>query len=236
MSQDNFELVLIRYRQLYLVASMFNRRKKSRPVREHIRVIKWWPFLWTIRLKSSCSDGDAIKVFVRVRPLTQGTGLMTDGDHSLCLTVSSPHTVRLHSKPEPRTFTYDHVADMNTSQVRQGFGSSSSDSSVLISSLLFMSRRRRFSPAWLKTSWSRAWMDTTGPFLPSEFLFGLYWHVLEPWRIHDVACLFFSGQTGSGKTFTMLGKSQTKDLASRPIDQCMRTIYSSSQNVIGHLW
>uniref|UniRef100_A0A8C0YIF3 Kinesin motor domain-containing protein n=1 Tax=Cyprinus carpio carpio TaxID=630221 RepID=A0A8C0YIF3_CYPCA len=61
-------------------------------------------------------DGDAIKVFVRVRPLTQGTGLMTDGDHSLCLTVSTPHTVRLHCKPEPRTFTYDHVADMNTSQ------------------------------------------------------------------------------------------------------------------------
>ncbi|KAK7117130.1 hypothetical protein R3I94_022631 [Phoxinus phoxinus] len=32
------------------------------------------------------------------------------------MTVSSPHTVRLHCKPEPRTFTYDHVADMNTSQ------------------------------------------------------------------------------------------------------------------------
>ncbi|XP_043083993.1 kinesin-like protein KIF15-A [Puntigrus tetrazona] len=62
------------------------------------------------------SDGDAIKVFVRVRPLTQGTGLTTDGDHSLCLTVSSPHTVRLHCKPEPRTFTYDHVADTNTNQ------------------------------------------------------------------------------------------------------------------------
>ncbi|KAI7811668.1 kinesin-like protein KIF15-A isoform X2 [Triplophysa rosa] len=65
---------------------------------------------------SSNSDGDAIKVFVRVRPLTQGTGLTTDGDHSLCLTVTSPQTVRLHCKPEPRNFTYDHVADMNTSQ------------------------------------------------------------------------------------------------------------------------
>ncbi|XP_051546297.1 kinesin-like protein KIF15-A isoform X2 [Myxocyprinus asiaticus] len=65
---------------------------------------------------TNSSDGDAIKVFVRVRPLTQGTGLMTDGDHSLCLTVTSPHNVRLHCKPEPRTFTYDHVADMNTSQ------------------------------------------------------------------------------------------------------------------------
>uniref|UniRef100_A0A8C1WV22 Kinesin family member 15 n=1 Tax=Cyprinus carpio TaxID=7962 RepID=A0A8C1WV22_CYPCA len=47
---------------------------------------------------------------------TQGSGLTTDGDRSLCLTVTSPHTVRLHCKPEPRTFTYDHVADMNTSQ------------------------------------------------------------------------------------------------------------------------
>uniref|UniRef100_A0A3B1JYZ8 Kinesin family member 15 n=1 Tax=Astyanax mexicanus TaxID=7994 RepID=A0A3B1JYZ8_ASTMX len=62
------------------------------------------------------SDGDAIKVYVRVRPLTHGTGLTTDSDPSLCLTVTSPHTVRLHSKPEPRTFTYDHVADMNTTQ------------------------------------------------------------------------------------------------------------------------
>ncbi|KAM6912258.1 kinesin-like protein KIF15 [Xenentodon cancila] len=62
------------------------------------------------------SDNDSIKVFVRVRPPTQGTGLTTDGDQSLCLTVPSPNTVRLLSKPEPRTFTYDHVADMDTSQ------------------------------------------------------------------------------------------------------------------------
>ncbi|XP_034015546.1 kinesin-like protein KIF15-A [Thalassophryne amazonica] len=61
-------------------------------------------------------DSDSIKVFVRVRPLTQGTGLATDGDQSLCLTVASHNTVRLLSKPEPRTFTYDHVADMDTSQ------------------------------------------------------------------------------------------------------------------------
>uniref|UniRef100_A0A672ZNQ4 Kinesin family member 15 n=1 Tax=Sphaeramia orbicularis TaxID=375764 RepID=A0A672ZNQ4_9TELE len=62
------------------------------------------------------SDSDSIKVFVRVRPLTQGTGLTTDGDQSLCLMVTSPNTIRLLSKPEPRTFTYDHVADMDTSQ------------------------------------------------------------------------------------------------------------------------
>ncbi|KAM9341282.1 kinesin-like protein KIF15 [Symphorus nematophorus] len=62
------------------------------------------------------NDSDSIKVFVRVRPLTQGTGLTTDGDQNLCLTVTSPNTIRLLSKPEPRTFTYDHVADMDTSQ------------------------------------------------------------------------------------------------------------------------
>ncbi|XP_061552601.1 kinesin-like protein KIF15 isoform X2 [Phycodurus eques] len=61
-------------------------------------------------------DSDSIKVFVRVRPLTKGTGLTTDGDQSLCLKVTSPNTIRLLSKPEPRTFTYDHVADMDTSQ------------------------------------------------------------------------------------------------------------------------
>ncbi|XP_067470314.1 kinesin-like protein KIF15 [Thunnus thynnus] len=65
---------------------------------------------------AASGDSDSIKVFVRVRPLTQGTGLTTDGDHSLCLTVTSPNTIRLLSKPEPRTFTYDHVADMDTSQ------------------------------------------------------------------------------------------------------------------------
>uniref|UniRef100_G3P071 Kinesin motor domain-containing protein n=1 Tax=Gasterosteus aculeatus aculeatus TaxID=481459 RepID=G3P071_GASAC len=63
-----------------------------------------------------CCDGDSIKVFVRVRPLTQSTGLTTDKDQKLCLTVTSPNTIRLLSKPEPRTFTYDHVADMDTSQ------------------------------------------------------------------------------------------------------------------------
>ncbi|XP_054909204.1 kinesin-like protein KIF15-B [Poeciliopsis prolifica] len=67
-------------------------------------------------LLAASGDSNCVKVFVRVRPLTQGTGLTTDGDQSLCLNVSSPNTIRLLSKPEPRTFTYDHVADMDTSQ------------------------------------------------------------------------------------------------------------------------
>lgn len=69
-------------------------------------------YLW-----SHSTENDSIKVFVRVRPLIHGTGLTTDGDHNMCLTVTSPNTIRLLSKPEPRTFTYDHVADMDTSQV-----------------------------------------------------------------------------------------------------------------------
>ncbi|XP_056151509.1 kinesin-like protein KIF15-A, partial [Lampris incognitus] len=67
-------------------------------------------------LVDASGDSDSIKVFVRVRPLTQGTGLTTDRDQGFCLTVTSPNTIRLHSKPEPRTFTYDHVADIDTSQ------------------------------------------------------------------------------------------------------------------------
>ncbi|XP_017266534.1 kinesin-like protein KIF15-A [Kryptolebias marmoratus] len=65
---------------------------------------------------AASGEGDSIKVFVRVRPLTQGTGLTTDRDQNLCLSVTSSNTIRLLSKPEPRTFTYDHVADMDTSQ------------------------------------------------------------------------------------------------------------------------
>uniref|UniRef100_A0A8D2ZK60 Kinesin motor domain-containing protein n=1 Tax=Scophthalmus maximus TaxID=52904 RepID=A0A8D2ZK60_SCOMX len=73
-------------------------------------------FLDDVKCSPPPPPPDSIKVFVRVRPLTQGTGLTTDGDQSLCLTVTSPNTIRLLSKPEPRTFTYDHVADMDTSQ------------------------------------------------------------------------------------------------------------------------
>uniref|UniRef100_A0A6Q2YC08 Kinesin motor domain-containing protein n=1 Tax=Esox lucius TaxID=8010 RepID=A0A6Q2YC08_ESOLU len=69
----------------------------------------------TCPLPLSC-DSDSIKVFVRVRPLTKGTGLTTDGDKGQCLTVTSTNTILLNSKPEPRPFIYDHVADMETSQ------------------------------------------------------------------------------------------------------------------------
>ncbi|NXD08742.1 KIF15 protein, partial [Nothocercus nigrocapillus] len=60
-------------------------------------------------------EGDAIKVYVRVRPPSEGTAL-PDGDQGLCLSVLSTNTIRLHSKPEPKIFTFDCVANMETTQ------------------------------------------------------------------------------------------------------------------------
>lgn len=61
-------------------------------------------------------EGDAVKVYVRVRPPSEGT-VLTDGDQGLCLSVLSSNTIRLHSKPEPKIFTFDYVANMETTQV-----------------------------------------------------------------------------------------------------------------------
>ncbi|KAJ6661982.1 hypothetical protein lerEdw1_012829 [Lerista edwardsae] len=66
-------------------------------------------------MASSGAEGDAIKVYVRVRPLPEGS-LLADGDHGLCLSVLSSNTIHLHSKPEPKIFTFDHVADVDTTQ------------------------------------------------------------------------------------------------------------------------
>ncbi|XP_042522024.1 kinesin-like protein KIF15 [Dipodomys spectabilis] len=60
-------------------------------------------------------EGDAIKVFVRIRPPAEG-GRFADGEQNLCLSVLSSTTLRLHSNPEPKTFMFDYVADMNTTQ------------------------------------------------------------------------------------------------------------------------
>ncbi|XP_057353167.1 kinesin-like protein KIF15 [Manis pentadactyla] len=61
------------------------------------------------------SEGDAIKVFVRIRPPTEGSG-SADEEQNLCLSVLSSTTIRLHLNPEPKTFTFDHIADMDTTQ------------------------------------------------------------------------------------------------------------------------
>ncbi|XP_062839882.1 kinesin-like protein KIF15 isoform X2 [Anolis carolinensis] len=63
----------------------------------------------------SSTEGDAIKVYVRVRPPSEETAHV-NGDRSMCLSVLSTNTIRLHSKPEPKIFTFDHVADVNTTQ------------------------------------------------------------------------------------------------------------------------
>ncbi|NXL86611.1 KIF15 protein, partial [Alectura lathami] len=66
-------------------------------------------------LNSPSVEGDAIKVYVRVRPPSEGAA-WTDGDQGLCLSVLSSNTIRLHSKPEPKIFTFDYVANMETTQ------------------------------------------------------------------------------------------------------------------------
>ncbi|XP_048465143.1 kinesin-like protein KIF15-A [Rhincodon typus] len=62
------------------------------------------------------AEGDSIKVYVRVRPPAKNTELFTDGNQGLCLAVTSSTTIHLNSKPDPKIFTYDHVADMDTTQ------------------------------------------------------------------------------------------------------------------------
>ncbi|XP_001114881.3 kinesin-like protein KIF15 isoform X1 [Macaca mulatta] len=61
------------------------------------------------------NEGDAIKVFVRIRPPAERSG-SADGEQNLCLSVLSSTSLRLHSNPEPKTFMFDHVADVDTTQ------------------------------------------------------------------------------------------------------------------------
>uniref|UniRef100_A0A4W3I8Z5 Kinesin family member 15 n=1 Tax=Callorhinchus milii TaxID=7868 RepID=A0A4W3I8Z5_CALMI len=68
------------------------------------------------KLNNRCLISDSIKVYVRVRPPVKGTALFNDGDQGQCLSVISSNAVRLNSKPEPKIFTYDHVADIHTTQ------------------------------------------------------------------------------------------------------------------------
>ncbi|KAM5291962.1 kinesin-like protein KIF15 [Ctenodactylus gundi] len=61
------------------------------------------------------NEGDAIRVFIRIRPPTEGPR-SADGEQNLCLSVLSSTAVRLHSNPEPKTFTFDYVAGMDATQ------------------------------------------------------------------------------------------------------------------------
>nr|XP_054748122.1 kinesin-like protein KIF15 [Lytechinus pictus] len=62
---------------------------------------------------NNASEGDSIQVFVRVRPSESHDA---DMDFGQCLEVRLPDTIIMHSKPEPKVFTYDHVTDANTTQ------------------------------------------------------------------------------------------------------------------------
>nr|XP_054749605.1 kinesin-like protein KIF15 [Lytechinus pictus] len=62
---------------------------------------------------NNASEGDSIQVFVRVRPSESHDA---DMDFGQCLEVRMPDTIIMHSKPEPKVFTYDHVTDANTTQ------------------------------------------------------------------------------------------------------------------------
>ncbi|KAL9974095.1 hypothetical protein ACROYT_G011096 [Oculina patagonica] len=59
-------------------------------------------------------EGDNIRVYVRVRPPSKH--LETDLDSTPCLEVTSGNTVVLQSKPDPKNFSFDHVADINATQ------------------------------------------------------------------------------------------------------------------------
>ncbi|CAH3020308.1 unnamed protein product, partial [Porites evermanni] len=59
-------------------------------------------------------EGDNIRVYVRVRPPDKH--LETDVDRTPCLEVTSGNTIVLQSKPDPKNFSFDHVADINTTQ------------------------------------------------------------------------------------------------------------------------
>ncbi|KAM9308217.1 kinesin-like protein KIF15 [Gastrophryne carolinensis] len=65
---------------------------------------------------ASSPEGDAIKVFVRIRPPVEGSFVGGDGESGMCLSVLSSNIIRLHSKPEPKVFTFDHVANMDATQ------------------------------------------------------------------------------------------------------------------------
>lgn len=59
-------------------------------------------------------SGESIKVFVRVRP--PDPTLESELTRGACLDVTSDKTLTVYSKPEPKVFTFDHVADKDTTQ------------------------------------------------------------------------------------------------------------------------
>lgn len=59
------------------------------------------------------NEGDNIKVYVRIRPPSKE---IQDVENDTCLEVSSRNSLMIATKPEPKQFSYDHVAGMETTQ------------------------------------------------------------------------------------------------------------------------
>jgi len=53
---------------------------------------------------------------VRVRP--PDPNMESDLHRGICLDVTSDTTLMVYSKPDPKVFTFDHVADKTATQVR----------------------------------------------------------------------------------------------------------------------
>ena len=49
-------------------------------------------------------------MFVRVRPPDPNLGSESTLGHTVCLDVTSDSTLTVYSKPDPKIFTFDHVA------------------------------------------------------------------------------------------------------------------------------
>ena len=68
-----------------------------------------------LHISPLCSGGESIRVFVRVRP--PDPNLEGDVDQAHCVEATSATSLSMQSRPEPKVFTFDHVAGMQTTQV-----------------------------------------------------------------------------------------------------------------------
>lgn len=62
-------------------------------------------------------EGESIKVYIRVRPVESYEDTPSS-TCSTCIVVTTPTTITINSKPDPKVFTFDHVASPNATQVR----------------------------------------------------------------------------------------------------------------------
>ena len=140
----------------------------------------------------SCDD--AIKVYLRVRPQD------ASDSSEPCLRVADPTTLTLACRPEPRSFTFDHVANVQTTQVgRKTKGKPfRREPTIRVGGSLCSSReenhrelRRRLQRNDLRLVRQKERVGVV--------------------QLHNVLISLGSGQTGSGKTFTMLGPPDESD-------------------------